>query len=458
MSIQFINPDSCENSEIINAVLGASLQAVDPYQCTKKFLEFDGKTISFQKNRYEIDQIDNIYLIGTGKAVLPMALAVQDKLGERITKGFFIAKHEDPDIQRSFPENFTTVLGTHPLPSRRSEDSTKEMIDLLQGLAPNDLVICLISGGGSALMSMPYEGISIDDMQAVTRQLLFSGASINEVNSVRKHLDMVKGGGLARQIWPAKLVTLVLSDVIGDALDAIASGPTVADPTTYADAISIINRYNLAEKIPANVFAHLQNGLNGKATETVKAGEKYLLDSNIFIIGSLSIAAQAAKDKAIALGLNAAILTTDLKGEAREAGRMLVKEFSEIAAGKHALQKPACLIAGGETTVTVKGKGKGGRNQETALSAARFMQDLPGCTFISLATDGEDGPTDAAGAVVDNRTIQIGEGLGLDAEDFLERNDAYTYLEKTKSLIKIGPTGTNVNDLVFMFAFEPGQD
>ena len=457
MPIEFVSQRSFRNADIINSVLNASLLAVDPYQCTKRSMNFDGKLLSIQKNSYELDDFEHIYLIGTGKAVFPMAQAVHDMFHGRITKGFFIAKYENAEIQKTFPENFTTILGTHPLPSRQSENSTRKMVDFLQKLTPKDLVICLISGGGSALMSLPYDGISIEDMQEVTRQLLFSGASINEVNTVRKHLDRVKGGGLAREIWPAKLVTLVLSDVIGDALDAIASGPTVADPTTYADALSIIDKYKITEKIPPSAYSHLTNGTAGKVIETVKSDDKCLQDTNIYIIGSLSIAAQAAKKQADSIGLNTAILTTDLKGEAREAGHKLVKELKNISAGNHTLAKPACLIAGGETTVTVRGKGKGGRNQETALSAARFMKDLPGCVFISLATDGEDGPTDAAGAVVDSRTIKAGQRLGLDADDYLGRNDAYTYLEKTNALIKIGPTGTNVNDLVFMFAFDPEQ-
>ena len=455
MPIEFVSQKSFQNAGIINSVLDASLRSVDPYQCIIKSMSIDGNSLYFQNIEYKLDEFEHIYLIGTGKAVFPMAQAVHDLLRGRISKGFLIAKHHNIEIKKTFPDYFTTVLGTHPLPSGQSEESTRKMIDFLRGLTSKDLVICLISGGGSALMSLPFDGISIEDMQEVTRQLLFSGASINEVNSVRKHLDRVKGGGLAREIWPARLVTLVLSDVIGDALDAIASGPTVADPTTYADALSIIDKYGLAGKIPANVHSHLLNGVEGKTIETVKADDKCLQNSNIFIIGSLSIAAQAAKEKAAEIGLNSSILTTNLKGEAREIGYMLVEELSEVAAGRHALAKPACLIAGGETTVTVRGKGKGGRNQETALSAARFMKDLPGCVFISLATDGEDGPTDAAGAVVDSRTIKTGQRLGLDADDYLERNDAYNYLEKTNALIKTGPTGTNVNDLVFMFAFNP---
>lgn len=453
MRIAIKHHNSERNADIVNSIINAALDAVDPYQCTRKILEKKDSQISIKDIQIDLNNYEHVYLVGTGKAVLPMAEAVQDELGEVIKGGLLIAKHESPQIQKDLSGSIVVRLGSHPIPSSQSVESTRELVKFVNSLNEKDLVICLISGGGSALMTLPDTNITIDDMQEVTRQLLFSGAAIDEVNTIRKHLDQVKGGGLARKIWPAALVTLVLSDVIGDPLEAIASGPTVSDSTTFADAEKIIEKYHLAEQIPASVCQYIKDGVGGKIQETVKAGDECITHAHTFVIGSLAIAAQAAKEKAISSGFNTEVLTTKLKGEAREVGDKLAGELINMVEGNHHLTKPACLIAGGETTVTVRGKGKGGRNQETALSAAKTLQGISNCLFISLATDGEDGPTDAAGGVVDGKTIETGNKLGLDADDHLNRNDAYTYLEKTGSLIKIGPTGTNVNDLVFLFAF-----
>lgn len=437
----------------VNRIMAAALRAVDPYLCTQRLITKKENKLFVNNIEIDLNSIDNVYLIGTGKAVLPMAAAVMDVFQSTISGGFLIAKHEDKKITKKFPIGVKTMLGSHPVPSEQSVSSTRQMVRFLESLEKNDLVICLISGGGSALMTLPLEGITTEDMRETNRLLLFSGATINEMNTVRKHLDQVKGGGLARKVFPARLITLVLSDVIGDPLDVIASGPTVADPTTFEDAAAIINQYQLEDKIPASVLNHLEDGVTGKVSETVKPGDVCLQRTNTFIIGSLRVAAEAALAQARVLNFDTKILDTQLEGEAREIGNALADELKKMVSGNHALVKPACLIAGGETTVTVRGQGKGGRNQETALSAALSLQGLQDCLFISLATDGEDGPTDAAGAYVDGDTIARGKKLGLDARNFLERNDAYAYLEKTESLILIGPTGTNVNDLVFMFAF-----
>ena len=436
-----------------NRILETALQAVDPYFCVKKVLTGNGETIQINNLSINPASCENIYIIGTGKAVLPMASAVQDVFKDKISAGFLIAKHEDDKIQANLMPNIHVTFGTHPVPSEKSVDSSMGMVAFLEDLSEKDLVICLISGGGSSLMTLPQKGISTADIQKANQLLLRSGATINEMNAVRKHLDQVKGGGLARKVYPARLVTLILSDVLGDPLDVIASGPTVTDPTTFRDALDVLERYVLSEKVPANVLAYLQAGEKGKKAETVKQGDECLTKTRTVVIGSLKTAADAALERAEQAGFNAEILTTNLEGEARERGTELANLLVKIARGQHHLQKPACLIAGGETTVTVRGKGKGGRNQETALSAARTLRGIQDCLFISLATDGEDGPTDAAGAFVDGETIKKGEAIGLDVEDYLNRNDAYTYLDKINCLIKIGPTGTNVNDLVFLFAF-----
>ncbi len=450
MTISIINTGNLQRDKQINLIIDKALLAVDPLICTKNMLELQGEELEVQNTTVNLQDFDNIHLIGVGKAVLPMASAVKEILKDRIGSGFLIAKHKHAEIQEKLGSAIGVSLGSHPIPSPQSLDSTRGLVNYVKKVGVKDLVISLISGGGSALMTLPFEGITITDIQDVNRELLFSGASINEMNAVRKHLDLVKGGGLTRMVYPARMITLVLSDVIGDALDVIASGPTVADPTTYTDALDVIERYILKDKLPEHIIAHLKLGKKGEVPETVKECEACLGNTSTFIIGSLSIAAEAALTQAEECGYSGKILTTTLEGEAREVGRDLagkLKEMVETGA------KSACLIAGGETTVTIRGEGKGGRNQELALSAALILQGVKDCLFISLATDGEDGPTDAAGAFVDGNTIARGEELGLDARDFLVRNDAYSYLEKTGSLIKIGPTGTNVNDLVLMFIF-----
>jgi hydroxypyruvate reductase len=403
---------------------------------------------------FSFSEINHIYIVGTGKAVLPMTQAVCDVLDGRVHGGVIIGKHADEQIMAGLPNSISVLFGDHPVPTEKSLRSAQKMAEFSQKLTERDLVICLISGGGSALMTLPVENVSLADIQTVTKQLLFSGATINEVNAVRKHLDRIKGGGLARMVWPAKLATLVLSDVIGDSLDAIASGPTVADLSTYNDVLQIIRKYHLESSLPTNVMRVIKDGAAGRIQETVKPGEKYLDNAHIFIVGSLAYAIEAAKEQAENCGFDAKIISSEVTGEAFEIGRKYGQDLLRQAESRQTGDQPVVLIAGGETTVTVKGAGKGGRNQETALSAAVEIQGCPDCLFISLATDGEDGPTDAAGGAVTGTTLSLGAERGLDAKDYLARNDAYHYLQSVNGLIKIGPTGTNVNDLIFAFAFQ----
>ena len=453
MARNFISSTMCSKYEQVNGILEAALDAVDPYLCTQRFIQINAENLEIGKITIPLTEIDHIYVLGTGKAVLPMTKAVCDALGERVQGGVIIGKHPHEKIMGKLPSNITVLFGGHPVPTKKSLQSAQKLADFTGQLTEKDLVFSLISGGGSALMTLPHEGINLADMQEVTRQLLFSGATINEVNAVRKHLDRIKGGGLARMVWPAKLATLVLSDVIGDALDAIASGPTVADQSTYGDVLQIIEKYHLETRLPKSVMRVINDGEVGKIHETVKSGEKYLENAHTFIVGSLAFAIEAARIQAVASGFETAVLSSEVTGEAYEIGRKFGRELLKLAEGCKSGKKPALLIAGGETTVTVKGQGKGGRNQETALSAAIEIQSCKNCLFISLATDGEDGPTDAAGGAVTGATISQGAAQGLDAQDFLARNDAYHYLQSVDGLIKIGPTGTNVNDLIFAFVF-----
>jgi glycerate 2-kinase len=327
------------------------------------------------------------------------------------------------------------------------------VLDLLAGLSERDLALVLISGGGSALLTMPVAGVALADMQELTRALLACGATINEINVLRKHLDRVKGGGLALAAGRARLAALVLSDVIGDPLDVIASGPTFPDPSSYADAWAVLERYAIVDRVPSAIIAHLRRGVAGAAPETLKPSDPRARQVQHLIIGSNRQAALAALAAAQAEGLATLLLTTSLQGEAREVGRVLSAIGQEVAATGQPAARPCCIIAGGETTVTLRGDGRGGRNQELALAALAGLAGLPDLVLVALATDGGDGPTDAAGAVVAGETLARAQALGIQPAEYLARNDAYHFFAMLDDLLRPGPTQTNVNDLAFLFAF-----
>jgi hydroxypyruvate reductase len=327
------------------------------------------------------------------------------------------------------------------------------MTGLLADVNEDDLVICLISGGGSALLVSPVPGISLSELQVLTKVLLAGGASIDEINTLRKHLEQLKGGGLARLACPASLITLILSDVVGDPLDVIASGPTVPDPTTFADAWNILERYNLVDRIPSPLVHHLQNGCRGKLPDTPKPGDPLFNKIQNVIIGNNRQAAVAAIHQAEVEGLNCMLLTTYLQGEARQAGRFLAAIARQVVESGAPIPRPACIVAGGETTVTLIGDGLGGRNQELALAAVSDLAGQDQIALIALATDGGDGPTDAAGAIVTGRTLERARAIGLEPAHFLANNDAYHFFDPLGDLIRTGPTQTNVTDLAFLFAF-----
>jgi hydroxypyruvate reductase len=297
----------------------------------------------------------------------------------------------------------------------------------------------------------PASGLSVKNIQDTTTILLRCGATINEINTIRKHLDELKGGGLAKFLFPATVISLLLSDVVGDHPDVIASGPTVADPTTYMDAWALLNKYQISDKIPPQVLSHFSDGMAGKIPETLIPGDLILDKVQNFLVGSNTQTALAAIQAAKAVGYTATLLSTKIEGEASQVGQTIAENAKSSLASPEYVDRPACLIAGGETTVTIKGNGKGGRNQELALGAVKSLSGIDRIILISLATDGGDGPTDAAGAVATNRTYILGLAKGLNPTDYLERNDSYHYFEPLGDLIKTGPTLTNVNDLVFIF-------
>jgi len=433
-------------------ILAAALLAVEPGAAVHKALHREADWLTIGGKTYDLAKIHHVYVIGAGKAGAPMAQATEQILGEHLTTGIVIVK-DGYAKNTSDLKDITLLEAAHPVPDQRGVQATKRIIRFLQETQADDLVICLVSGGGSALMVSPAPGISLEDLQSLTSLLLACGASINEINNLRKHLDQVKGGNLARLAVPAKVATLILSDVVGDTLDVIASGPTVPDPSTYEDAFSTLNRYGILHQAPPAIVEHLQHGRAGKAPETPKPGESLFDQVDNIVIGSNSFAAQAALRQAAAGGLHTILLTTYLQGEARQAGRMLAAIARQVAQTGQPIPRPACLVVGGETTVTVQGSGKGGRNQELALGAVSELAGLPDIALVTLATDGGDGPTDAAGAVVTGDTLGDALHLGLNPADFLYRNDAYNFFAPLGDLLKPGPTHTNVNDLAFLFAF-----
>ena len=391
-------------------------------------------------------------MIGAGKAGQPMAGAVSEILSKKIENGLVIVKDGYHDLGSPI-ENIEIVEAGHPIPDNRGAQATKRIIELLNHTRKDDLVICLISGGGSALMVSPVEGISLAELQDLTAELLASGATINEINTLRKHLDQVKGGQIARYAAPARLISLILSDVVGDPLDVIASGPTVPDSTTYDEAINILTKYQIENRISRKIIKHLESGKRGDIPETPKANELIFKNVTNFVIGSNLVAGQGALKQAQKEGFHTMLLTNYLQGEAKEVAKALAAILRQMASNNPPLARPACIILGGETTVTLQGNGQGGRNQEIALASIYDLAGINDIALITLATDGGDGSTDAAGAVVTGETFQRAQEAGLDPQIYLRNNDSYNFFKSLNDLVITGPTLTNVNDLAFLFSF-----
>lgn len=432
-------------------VLAAALDAVDPAAAVATALQRHGDRLQIGERSYDLSRYRRVRVIGAGKAGVPMARAAAAILGQALTGGLVVVK--EGHAAGGPLERVQVREAGHPLPDERSVRAAGEVQALLQDGQPDDLVICLISGGGSALLVSPAAGISLDDLQRLTGELLRCGASIEEINALRKHLDGVKGGGLARLAAPATVVTLILSDVVGDPLAVIASGPTVPDPTTFQEAWSVLERYAILDRAPQAVLAHLQRGRQGELPDTPKPGDSLFERVQNYVIGSNRQAAWAGLAQAEREGLHPLLLTTYLQGEARQVGRVLASIARQAAGGEAPLPRPCCIVAGGETTVTLLGDGRGGRNQELALATVHDLAGLVDVVLISLATDGGDGPTDAAGAVVTGESFQRAQQAGLDPHDHLAHNDAYPFFAALDDLLRPGPTQTNVNDLAFIFAF-----
>ncbi|NTV36788.1 MAG: glycerate kinase [Anaerolineaceae bacterium] len=446
------------HGDAVARILMAGLEAVDPYLATRRYLQRDGDHLIVQGRAYPLQKYQRVFLVAVGKAGAPMARAAAEILGDALTKGLVIVKHGHIQAQDRANEKLTFHEAGHPIPDVRGVDATREVVSLLDAAGNEDLILFLVSGGGSALFTAPVPPVTLDDLQQLTAALLACGAEIREINSIRKHLDAVKGGGVARLAYPAHLAALVLSDVVGDALESIASGPTVPDPSTFADALGVIERYGIIGQVPAGILHHLQKGVSGMQAETPKPGSPIFENVHNSLIGSNYLAVQAMVECACQQGFTAKILATDLQGEAREVGQQLVDQVKAILRATPCEQFPLCLAAGGETTVTIHGNGLGGRNQELALSMVAGLSGVKDVLAVTLATDGGDGPTDAAGAVMTGETLSRAAALGLDAEAYLDNNDAYHFFEALDDLVKTGPTQTNVNDLTLFWIKEKPED
>lgn len=418
------------------------LDALDPGALLQKKIRVRKGTIEWDSRSYRLNPDSSIYVIGAGKGSARMAQELERLLGDAITDGAIVTK----DGYGLPCQKIRIIEAGHPIPDEAGTAGAKEILALARRANRDDLVIGLWSGGGSALLPLPISGISLPAKQQVTDFLLRSGAVIGEINTVRKHLSQIKGGQLARAVGAARMVNFILSDVVGDRLDVIASGPTVPDPTTFNDAIEILKRYRLWDEIDFSVRLALEEGVRGERPETPKRLGRWI--ENI-LIGNGEAAVNEAARQLRRMGFHPHILTSVLEGESREVAKVLVALAKEIQSRRKG--KPVCFIAGGETTVTVRGKGKGGRCQEFALSAALSLAGTRGITAAAFSTDGTDGPTDAAGAVATGETVQRATRKRMDPRMALAENDAYTFFDALGDLIRTGPTRTHLNDLYLLF-------
>lgn len=425
-------------------IFDAGLKAADPDQAVRRSVKLDEQGVLTVNDRsYDLNQYNRIFVVGAGKASAPMAAALEELLGSRIAEGTITTKYG-----HGLPLRIISLTEAgHPVPDVKGYDGTEHILELLERADGHTLVFCLISGGGSALMPLPISGITLEDKQKTTQALLECGATIHEINTIRKHISGVKGGKLAKAAYPGTLVTLILSDVIGDDLDVIASGPTVPDRSTYADCMEIINKYELIDRVPPVVSAYIERGCAGVENETPKPGDPIFDKTQAVIIGSSSLSINAAKRRADILGYNTLILSSFIEGETRDVARVHTAIIKEVLKSGNPVDKPACIISGGETTVTIHGTGLGGRNMEFVLAAAAELDGLDDILVLSGGTDGTDGPTDAAGAYAEGSTVKRALVQGLSAREYLRNNDSYHFFEALGDLIKTGPTMTNVMDL-----------
>lgn len=427
--------------------------AVDPHAAVTRSLQMDNQQLVIGGGRndalkFDLEVFERIFVLGMGKATALMAKAVEEILKNRITDGCIVVKYG----YGTHLKKIRAHEAGHPLPDEKGMKGAQEIARIASEAGEQDLILFLISGGGSALLPLPSEGISLEEKQHITRQLLACGADIREINAIRKHISSVKGGQLARLASPATIVSLILSDVVGDRLDTIASGTTVPDNTTFQEAYNTIEKYGLTEEIPPSIRTRIEQGMAGKIEDTPKQGDRIFDKTHNLLVGSNIIALQAVKDHAQKMGYNTVILSSSIEGEAREVAKVYGAIAKEVMISGNPVPAPACVISGGETTVTITGKGKGGRNQELCLAAAIALDGIGHAVILSAGTDGTDGPTDAAGGIIDGRTCRRAGEQGINAVKSLRNNDSYEFLKRTGDLLVTGPTNTNVMDIHIILA------
>jgi glycerate 2-kinase len=428
------------------AIFDVAVRAVDPEEAIRSHLAFENDLLQIGGVRISLTRYRRVLGVGAGKADAPMAKAL-----ERLSAGLIVVKegHALPLATIAVQE------AGHPVPDARGVQGTEKILALVDNAGEQDLIFCVISGGGSALLVAPAEGVTLPDKQEVTRLLLACGATIHEINAVRKHLSRVKGGELARRAYPATVVSLMLSDVVGDDLDVIASGPTIPDSSTFVRAKEVLERYRIWDRVPTSVRRRLEQGIRDEIPETPKAGDKVFERCHYQLVGTNLQALTAAGEKAATLGYRVLILSAGIEGETREIAKAHAAIAKEVVRSENPIPPPACILSGGETTVTLQGDGKGGRNQEFVLAAALALNKEHHIVVLSGGTDGNDGPTNAAGAVADEETLPRAYAAGLDPSRHLAQNDAYPFFAALGDLLITGPTRTNVMDVRIMLVDRP---
>lgn len=433
--------------ESLFQIIDSAINSVKPAQLIPQKVMLEGGSLIIDKYKFNLASYKKVYVVGAGKASASMAVELEKLLGSKISDGIVSTKygHTAPCSRIKIIESGHPVLDENGL---RAGD---EILQLVSHADEDDLVICLLSGGGSSLLEKLPDEITLSELQSVFGVLLTCGANIEEMNVVRRHLSKIKGGLLAESIYPATCVSLILSDVINDPLEAISGGVTSPDPSTFKDAFDLLEKYKIKDQIPVNILKYISMGIQGRIPETMKSGNEIFDKVTNIILGNNKEALIRAKEKAESLGFNAQIYSDNIQGEAREIGKLAATIAKDIFLADKPIRKPACVLIGGETTVQIKGNGKGGRNQELTLSALIEMEDLEFNYIIaSCGTDGTDGPTDAAGAIASKEILQLSKELDLFPLTFLENNDSFTFFQKTGGLLITGPTGTNVMDIIIV--------
>lgn len=426
--------------DMLHEILGAALTAVAPDKAVSKFVSLDGDTLLIDDVTYYLNTFENIFVVGAGKGAAPMAAKLEEILGDRITDGVICVKYD-----HTVPlQTIRVIEGAHPVPDANGERGARAILDLVATAGKKDLVLCCITGGASALTPALVDGISLQEGKLATQLLLDCGATINEINAIRKHMSIFGSGNLARAAYPAPLAALIISDVVGDNLDVIASGPTSPDNSTFKDCMDIFERYKLMDKVPVNILAHMEKGIEGAIFETPKVGDPSFDSVQNLLVATNEQALEAAAERAKELGFTPRIVTSSMTGEARTVGADIAKQARSSINSK---SEKLCLLSGGETTVTLTGKGLGGRNQEMALAAAVALDGCPNIAMLCAGTDGSDGPTDAAGGFALPDSLLRARECRINPQVYLADNDSYNYLKSTGDLLQTGPTLTNVMDI-----------